>query len=122
MRLISFALTTEQFYKRKKDVTRRLGWLHLKPGQLLCGAEKCQGLRPGEALKRLAIIRVKSARREPLSAITPDDVAREGFPGMSTSEFIEMFCQSHESCVPSSIVTRIEFQFIPGGRFPYQRS
>ena len=32
MRNISFSLTEEQFLNGSKDVTRRLGWLFLKPG------------------------------------------------------------------------------------------
>ena len=117
MRNISFALTTRQFYRRQKTVTRRLGWANVKPGELLCGVEKGMGLAKGESPIRLHIIRVKSSRREFLRDITPDDVEREGFPLMSIREFVHLFRESHESCDVKSVVTRIEFEFIPGGRF-----
>ena len=119
MRNISFSLTTPQFYRREKSVTRRLGWNFLKPdgGELLCGVEKGQGFLVDRPLKRLAVIRTRSARRCRLNSITWDDVEREGFPGMSPRQFVRMFCESHESCRPSSMVTRIEFDFIPGARF-----
>lgn len=44
-RNISFALTTPQFRARTKWVTRRLGWLFLKPGDTLMGVEKGMGLK-----------------------------------------------------------------------------
>lgn len=119
MRNISFALTTPQFYRRVKTVTRRLGWQCLSPegGELLCGVENVQGLGPGVAIKRLAVIRTWSACRERLDTVTPGDVSREGFPGMTPRQFVRMFCESHESCKPSSVITRIEYEFVPGGRF-----
>ena len=58
MRNISFMLTTEQIINRTKTVTRRNGWKNLKKGDLLCGARKCMGLRPGEKMERLSTIRV----------------------------------------------------------------
>lgn len=94
-----------------------MGWEDLRPGELLCGVEKSQGLRPGQPIKRLAIIRVRSVRRVQLNQITYDDCRREGFPHMAPSQFTRMFVASHESCRPTSMVTRIEFDFIPGGRF-----
>jgi hypothetical protein len=117
MKNMSFALTTEPFYLRRKTVTRRLGWKDLKPGQLLCGIFKGMGLKLGESPLKLAVIRVADVRRECLDEITLDDVIREGFPGMSCDQFIQMFCRFHQSCKPSTVVTRIEFQFVPGGRF-----
>jgi hypothetical protein len=41
-------MTTEQFRTGQKTVTLRLGWVNLKPGDVLMGVEKCQGLRKGE--------------------------------------------------------------------------
>ena len=46
-RNISFFLTKRQFLDRSKDVTRRLGWNWVKPGDVLCGIEKGQGLKRG---------------------------------------------------------------------------
>ncbi len=125
MRNISFALTTQQIRDRTKTVTRRLGWKNLKPGTLLCGVVKGMGLKPGEEIERLAIIRVKSAWREPLIAISyplrprsmgEEEAEREGFPGMSGRQFMNLFCE-HMGCDEETEVTRIEFEYVPGGRF-----
>ena len=56
-RNMSFALTTEQFLNRTKTVTRRKGWRFLKPGDVVMGCKKCMGLKPGEQLERLGLIR-----------------------------------------------------------------
>lgn len=111
MRNISFMLTTEQVRNRTKTVTRRLGWNKLSPGDLLQGCVKCQGLKPGEAIERLCVVRVVSVRRERLDEITDDDVAREGFPEMNAGQFVAMFCD-HMKTSPSTEVTRIEFEYV----------
>lgn len=112
MQNISFQLTTRQFRDRTKTVTRRLGWLRLKAGELLMGCEKCMGRKPGEPLVRLGTIRVLDVRRERLDAITAEDVAREGFPEMTPAEFVLFFCKSHKGCTPETEVTRIEFEYL----------
>jgi hypothetical protein len=111
MRNMSFALTTPQILAREKTVTRRLGWLNLKRGERVQAVKKCMGLKPGEKLEKLCVIEVVDVRREPLDAITIDEVAREGFPLMSPDWFIEFFCKSHKGCRPTSVVTRIEFDY-----------
>lgn len=58
----------------------------------------------------LATIRLVAVSRERLDAITPDDVAREGFPGKSPAEFVEMFCK-HMKTRPDRVVTRLEFTY-----------
>ncbi len=118
MRLMSFALTTPQFYRREKIVTRRMNWEDLVPGELLCGVERCQGLAKGESPVRLAIIHINDVRRERLDTIDVDEVLREGFPFMEPREFVEMFCGSHQGCKYRSTITRIAFDYVPGGRFP----
>lgn len=50
MRNISFAMTTEQFRRGEKDVTRRFGWWFLKPGDQLRVVEKTIGLKKGEKM------------------------------------------------------------------------
>ncbi|MGI9354838.1 MAG: hypothetical protein ACR2PF_06725 [Rhizobiaceae bacterium] len=109
-RNISFSMTEPQFLDGSKDVTRRLGWLKLKPHDLLMACRKCMGLKKGEKVHRLGLIKVITARRERLDAITQDEVRREGFPDMSVPEFIEFFCKGHRGCKPETVVTRIEFQ------------
>jgi len=96
-RRMSFFLTTAQVLGRTKTVTRRaIGtWTTLKPGDKLVAIEKGQGLKAGEGHHVLALIEVVSVRVEQLNAITADDCAREGFPGVRPSEFVEFFMGSH---------------------------
>lgn len=115
-RNISFSLTTPQFLDGSKDVTRRMGWAHLKVGDELCAVEKSQGLGKGGKVKRLGMIRVKSVRREFLRELTDRDdgygfeeARREGFEGYSPPMFVHFFCGSHRGCTPDTVVTRIEF-------------
>ena len=109
MRRISFALTQPQFLDGTKDVTRRMGWLFLKPGDRLRAVDKVMGFRKGERATVLGVIEVISVRREPLEFITADDVRREGFPDATPGWFVEMFCEAMR-CDPSAEVTRIEFR------------
>ncbi|MGQ0710877.1 MAG: hypothetical protein ACT4NV_14160 [Rhodoferax sp.] len=105
-----------------KTVTRRLGWLNLKPGDKLRPVRKCMGLRPGEKLDVLRDpLTVVSVRREPLRAMTDDldygflECELEGFgthPDYKwPSSFVAMFCASHRGCTPETTVTRIEFSY-----------
>lgn len=123
-RNISFALTTDQFRTRTKTVTRRMNWLNLKVGDVLCGVKKGMGLKPGEEVERLGLIRVTDLRREPLRRIIDDreygilECQREGFPQMTTKDFVQFFCDSHKGCIPGSVVTRIEYEFIDASPMP----
>lgn len=109
MRSMSFSLTTRQLLDGSKTVTRRLGWLFLKPGDRLQAVEKAMGLKKGEHPRVLGVIEVVSVRREVLCDITPEDVVREGFHGMTAPAFVRMFVQ-HMGCNFTSTVTRIEFR------------
>jgi hypothetical protein len=109
-RNMSFSLTTEQIRNRTKTMTRRLGWVGLKKGEILNACVKCQGLRTGEKIQRLAIIEVVQVWREMLCAIAPGDVFREGFD-MTRKDFIAMFCQ-HMRCEPETVVTCILFRYL----------
>lgn len=117
-RNISFALTTDQFLDGSKDVTRRMGWERLKVGDKLCAVKKAMGLRKGEQIQRLGLIEVTDVRRERLDCMTcvetygREECRREGFPKYTPDEFIAMFCDSHKGCIPSHMVTRIEFKRI----------
>lgn len=114
-RNISFSMTTPQFLDGSKDVTRRVGWEHLRVGDLLCAVEKGMGLKKGEKVKRLGTIRVVDVRQEPLDLMTRDhdyglsECRREGFPNMVPSEFVEFFCRGHRGAYPKRPITRIEF-------------
>jgi hypothetical protein len=123
MRNISFALTTDQIRSGTKTVTRRVGWLNLKVGDLLSPVRKGMGLKPGEKIERLrAPIRVVSVRREPLDLMTEDveygieECKLEGFGEHPIycwpSEFINFFCSSHRGCKPDDEITRIQFEYL----------
>jgi hypothetical protein len=118
-RNISFSMTTDQIRARTKTVTRRLGWKHLKAGEILNACVKCMGLKPGEKIERLGQIRVVSATREQLVELMRDDLygkleaEREGFPDLDGKQFVEMFCQHMRpihGCVTE--VTRIQFEYL----------
>ena len=122
MRNISFMFTTKQVRARKKTVTRRVGWRNLKPGALLRGVEKGMGLKVGEKVVTLAVIRVLSVRMEKLSRMIDDpaygfgECEREGFGDHSSlrlpSAFVDYFCASHRGCSKDSEITRVEFEYV----------
>ena len=115
-RMISFSLTTPQFLDGSKDVTRRMGWLTLAAGADLIAVEKAMGLGKGEKVKVLGNIRVVNFRRELLLRMLDEpeygrsELIREGFPLMTVKGFIEMFCDTHKNCAPSTIISRIAFR------------
>jgi hypothetical protein len=117
MRLMSFSLTTEQMRRREKTVTRRLGWDSLRPGQLLCAIEKGMGLKKGETVTRIGVVRVVRVTKEPLTKLLYDDtygraeVVKEGFPDMTPLAFVEMFC-THNKVDPARRVNRIELEHV----------
>lgn len=110
-RNMSFSMTTEQFRDRTKTVTRRFGWWNLKAGDVVRGVEKAMGLKKGEKVKPLGMIRILSVRDEPLSAITTGDCRLEGFPDMPPVEFVEQLC-SATGKRPTDLVNRIEFEYV----------
>lgn len=135
MRNMSFALTTDQVRRQQKTVTRRTGWQGLKPGTLLQPVVKGMGLKKGERAEKIGgPIRVLTVRSEPLSMIAVRydamELSREGFPTMSSDEFVEMFCRSHRvtaqtqlgdpryphqtsrPCCSDDYVTRISFEYV----------
>jgi len=110
MRNMSFMLTTPQMYARTKDVTRRIGWWNLKPGDVVMAVEKGMGLKKGEKVRRIYPIRILSVREEELATdLTKREIIREGFPDMDIAEFLDMFCTSHK-CGYFARVNRIEFE------------
>lgn len=111
MRNMSFFMTTPQYRDRTKNVTRRLGWDNLKPGECFMGIVKGQGLKKGEKVEKLHPSRCLSNRREPVSAITQEDVVREGFPRWTPAEFVNFFCRGNK-CSPDQIINRIKFEHL----------
>ncbi len=114
MRGISFMLTTRQVRDRTKRVTRRVGWKNLKAGDKLLACVKCMGLEKGERREVICTIVVTAVTREALCRIAdyPNDCALEGFPELAPEEFVSMFCKHHRGCLPHTIITRIEFDYV----------
>jgi hypothetical protein len=115
MRNMSFSMTTEAVRRREKTVTRRLGWWDLKPGTILQAVEKAQGLKKGEHVKPICLIRVVSVRAEKLGAMWNygnGETTREGFPGQPIQDFIEMFCRANYAD-RATLVNRIAFEYLP---------
>lgn len=110
-RNISFAMTIEQIKARTKTITRRFGWLHAKVGDVYQGVEKGMGLKEGEKIVKLAKVRVTAVRREPLNAITQEDVIAEGFPDWTPEQFVD-FLVGHYRCDPSKECTVITFEYV----------
>jgi hypothetical protein len=110
-RNMSFSITTPQFQARSKTVTRRLGWWFLQPGDVVKAVEKARGLKKGEKVKPLGLMRIVSARSEPLYAITDDDVVREGNTEWTREQYIEKFIRQNKISA-DTLVNRIEFEHI----------
>jgi hypothetical protein len=115
MRLISCAMTIRQIYARLKTETRRLGWLDVKPGDLLQFVDRTMGFKKGEHPNPVAIVVVTAVRREKLSRIKKTACVAEGFPALHPSQFVRMF-RKNMNCGPGTEVTVISFKYIPGGR------
>ena len=109
-RIIGFSFMIDLIRSRVKTVTRRIGWLFLKPGDELIAAENAFGLRKGEKVVPETLIRVVDTRVERLAEITEADCAKEGFPEMAPEQFVEMYCDEY-NCEPDTKVNRIEFTY-----------
>lgn len=116
MRLMSFALTKRQILDQSKTVTRRFGWRHIKPGDLVQPVEKAMGLKKGEKPVKLGPpIRIVSMRDEMLANITEDDCRREGFPELQPHEFVSMLSRHYkDKALSYATVNRIEFEYTRG--------
>lgn len=119
-RLMSVAMTADAVIARQKTVTRRKGWLMLKPGDRLTLCRKVQGRKPGEPLERLAEVKVTHIRRESLSTLLippygDREVALEGLPGVDPSDFVQQYFIDAQGMQPNDIVTRIEWRYLDQG-------
>lgn len=127
---MSVSLTEDAVRERRKTVTRRLGWLHLNPGDRVTLCRKVMGRSRAvwngtertvitEPLVRICDVEIVDVRRERLSAITDEDVAREGFhvvpaligSGEAAESFIEFFTTAMR-CHRDDEVTRIEWRYL----------
>lgn len=111
-RLMSVAYTEHAVRRRTKTVTRRKGWAFLRPGDRITLCRKVMGRKPGEPLVRIADVEIVDVRREPLRAITAEDVALEGFPELSPAAFIDRFFVQAQGIAPDAVVTRIEWRYL----------
>jgi hypothetical protein len=111
--LMSVAFTEQAVRDRIKTVTRRKGWTFLKPGDRLTLCRKVMG-RQGAPLVRVAEVEVVAVSREPLSAITANEVRLEGFPGMKPAEFIRLFFTDAQGISADAEVTRVEWRYLDG--------
>jgi hypothetical protein len=115
---MAFSHTTPQILDRSKTVTRRTGWRYVKPGDLIEAVEKARGLKKGERVPALGVLRVVSVRVELLSRLVTDaryaedELPREGFPCWSRDDFIAMFMRANRVKTPTINVTRIEFEYV----------
>jgi len=118
VRNMSFSHTTEQMRARTKTVTRRIGWLGLKPGDLLQAVEKAMGLGKGGKVRRLGVIRVLTVRRERLDELVrpgsygAEEMVKEGFPELDPQDFMLRYFV--EKIEPNELITRIEFEHVAG--------
>ena len=116
---VSFSKTTDSVLRHEKDVTRRMGWKHLKPGQSFVGVERAMGLKKGQKHVALADCRCVSNVPEPLSVLLDpanrayalEEMRREGFPSSTPEQFVAFFC-SFNRCSPDDAPNRIEFEYV----------
>jgi hypothetical protein len=114
MRNMSFALTTDQVRRRQKTVTRRNGWTRAKAGDVVQPVVKCQGIPKGGHVEKIGgPIRFLAVHRVVLGDITPQDVHREGFPNLTTREFIAFYKRANGGR-RDQVVTRIQFEYLEG--------
>lgn len=118
MRRMSFPHSAPEVLDRLQTVTRRVGWRSLEPNDLIEAVEKTRGLKQGEPVRVLALLRVRDVRVEPLSRLTDDpgyaedELPREGLPCWSTNHFIARFLRTHRLKTADVDVTRIEFDYV----------
>jgi len=112
VRNMSFALTTDQIQRRQKTVTRRNGWTFAKVGDVVQPVIKSQGIPKGEHVEKIGgPIRFTAVDRVTLGSISPQDVYREGFPNLTTRQFITFYKRANGGR-RDQIVTRIAFEYL----------
>ena len=132
---MSVSYTEQAVRDRRKTVTRRLGWRFLKPGDRLTLCRKVMGRKKGERLERIAEVEVTGVRREPLMAITDEEIDREAVPLVDEhghERFDEVWIPDggrwseakpatwawvswfafEMGCLPETEVTRIEWRYL----------
>lgn len=111
---MSFAMTKKALLSGQKDVTRRREetWKSLRAGDTVLAVDKVMGMKKGEKAVVWGTCLILDVRVEVLNTATDDEARREGFPGETGKEFVDMFCKKM-NCAPTDRVRRIEFEFTP---------
>lgn len=122
---MSVAFTEQAVIERRKTVTRRKGWLFVKPGDRLTLCRKVMGRKKGEPLVRLAEVEVVDVRRESLAVLSDwygDDeyreqcaeVRREGFDPdhLGPAAFVHRYFVRAQGMKADDEVTRIEWRYL----------
>jgi len=113
-RLMSVAFTEQAVVERRKTVTRRKGWLFVKPGDRLTLCRKVMGRkRRGRGHQRSALCAVAGpyATDQNGGTIWPELIA-EGFPDMNPSEFMIRYFINAQGIGAMDDVTRIEWRYL----------
>jgi hypothetical protein len=111
-RLMSVAFTESAVVARTKTVTRRKGWLMVKPGDRLTLCRKVMGRKKGEPLVRVAEVEVISVRREPLFTVRQEgELDREGCGDMTWEQFWWEYFRP-QGIHFTDDVTRIEWRYL----------
>ena len=114
---MSFAATVSQMRDGSKTVTRRDPgtWANLEPGDRVLAIEKGMGLKKGERQTPIGVIEIVDNRVEHVADLTVDEVALEGFPGMTPEDFLTLVWQPmHPAPIrPITSIRRIEFVHVP---------
>lgn len=117
---MSVTFTEQAVIERRKTVTRRKGWLFVKPGDRLTLCRKVMGRKPGEPLVRICEVEVVSVIRCPLRMVrTPGELTKEGFPELEewpgpyrgAKTFIEWYFEP-QGLGWDDDVTRIEWRYL----------
>lgn len=109
MRLMSFALTTQQMRQETKFETRRIGWKNARIGDRIIAIEKGQGIPKGGRVVPIGVIELVWVHREILGAVDRPACIREGFPNMMVWEFLEMFGKGRRDINEATRVTVLRF-------------
>lgn len=111
MRNMSFAWTTPQARAKEKTVTRRQAWWKLKPGTLIQQVEKGMGLKKGEKMVKIHVVRIVAVELQVIFEVTQEDCVKEGFPELTPQAFVQFYCKGH-GLDPTDVCNRIEFEYV----------
>jgi hypothetical protein len=102
--------TADQALSGQKTVTRRLARRAGEPCRWRTGAlSRIYRRSPRAQGRPIGEVRIVSVQLERLDDISLEEVAREGFAGMSVGDFLALFKQLHGEHAGAWLVWRIEF-------------